>query len=67
MRRRAEMAGHHEADRIGFLALRVRTQVHGLAEVVISDFLRPGADGAGFRERAYAYIEAGLCTALAAD
>lgn len=67
VRRRAQMAGVCEADRIGFLALMVWTQVHGLAEVVISDFLRLGADGASFRERAYAYIEAGLRTALTAD
>lgn len=62
--RRASAAGMADRDRIGFLALMVWTQVHGLADIVLTDFLRLGSERDAFCRRAYAYIETGLEAAL---
>ncbi|MCW2244634.1 AcrR family transcriptional regulator [Azospirillum fermentarium] len=64
VRRRAADAGITQGDRIGFLALMVWTQVHGLADIVLTDFLRLGDERDAFCRRAYAYIETSLGAAL---
>lgn len=65
VRRRAAAAGVTENSRVGFLALMVWTQVHGLADIVLTDFLRLGDERDAFCRRAYAYIETALDAALA--
>lgn len=47
-------------DQIAFAALMTWTQVHGLAEVVLSDFLRLGTKSEEFCEKAYAVIDGSL-------
>lgn len=64
VRNRAAAARVTDPNRIGFLALMVWTQVHGLADIVLSDFLRLGGDRDGFCQRAYAYIQTSLAAAL---
>lgn len=64
VRCRATAAGITDDNRIGFLALMVWTQVHGLAEIVLADFLRLGEERDAFCRRAYAYIETALDAAL---
>lgn len=64
VKRRAAVFGIGEPARIGFLALMVWTQVHGLAEIVLTDFLRLGAQRQAFCLQAYTYIDASLEAAL---
>ncbi len=64
VRRQAAAVGIADPERIGFLALMVWTQVHGLAEIVLADFLRLADGRDAFCERAYAYMETGLSAAL---
>lgn len=47
-------------EHMAFAALMTWTQVHGLAEVVLSDVLRLGTKGEEFCEKAYAVIDASL-------
>lgn len=64
VRQRALRRGIDDTARIGFLALMVWTQLHGLTEVLISDFLRLGEGSSAFRAQAYTYIEGSLTAAL---
>lgn len=64
VRHRGLAAGVSDPKRIGFLALMVWTQVHGLTEVVLDDFLQLGEDQEAFCQQAYAYIDASLQAAL---
>ncbi len=65
VRRRALTMDVTDPRRIGFLTLMVWTQLHGLTDVVLADFLRLGNGRNAFLLAAYAHIEKGLEAALA--
>ncbi|SIS69472.1 TetR/AcrR family transcriptional regulator [Insolitispirillum peregrinum] len=64
VRQRARAQGIDDEGQVGFLALMVWTQLHGLTDVLIADFLRLGDGHAAFCARAYRHIEGSLMAAL---
>lgn len=67
VRHRLAAHGVDDPQRVEFLAMMVWTQVHGLADLVVSDFVRINNRDADFCGRAYAYMEAALDMTVAAE